>query len=258
MIGPLTERWRGSTDFRLLQLILEGLDIRPILQNRMAAGANLVRVLGMKGNNTGWELSPYDPRWWSAFHALLRITREVGIFMEFTVWADTRKLGVPAHDLLQLWHNVIQTLKEQDARHVVVERANEVGHPTQWNPLPQPERPDWFASNGSGLTDRQPPFPWWSYATYHARREPGYPNPKPAANWSPYVFRDQYPLPCPLVCEEGPKPEQYNFDPQYAALMGLHARAGWGGTFHHSAWNEGRAFTEREFACAKAFYDMLR
>jgi hypothetical protein len=139
---------------------------------------------------------------------------------------------------------------------VLWEEINENGHSTQDVNVGRFSKPEGIlSSHGSGLSDVQPPSPFWDYATYHARRSP-YPDPRSFTNYSGYVFRDgdPYPLPCPFIPEESLKPQSYGFDTHYAYLMGKSASMVAGGTFHHDAWNEPRIFTDQEFDCAESFY----
>jgi len=238
--------------------VLAGVDIRPLLADRKAAGANLVRSLAMKANNTGWELRPGGDQYWDAVRDTLALTAEARLYVEWTVFADTRALMPNAADQQAFYREMQIQLRGQD--HVFLELINEAGHATQQcNPSAFAKPEGLISSHGSGLTDVPPPSPFWDYATYHARRNP-YPSPKSFTNWNAYVFRDgdPFPLPCPFICEEGLKPEQYAFNPVYARLMGQGAQVSGGGTFHHSAWNEARLWTAQERACAEAFYQGLR
>jgi len=250
--------WRGSPDFRLPEQIAAGVDIMPLLADRKACGANLVRILAMKANNTGWAFNPRQPQHTAILQRTCEALDTARLYGELTIFADTKLLGIAQPEQQEIYERMQDLCRSNP--HIFLELVNEAGHPTQQvNPAAFAPPAGIIASHGSGLSDAQPPQPFWNYATYHARRTPDYPSPKPFTNWDGYAFRDgdPFPLPCPFVCEEGVKPESYDFDLRYARLMGQHARITGGGTFHHNAWNAARLFTADERRCAVAFYQGL-
>lgn len=248
--------WRGSTDFRLLEQVSVGRDILPILQDRKAAGANLVRILAMKANNTGWAFDPRRPDYADVVRRTFDALAIARLYGELTVLADTKLLRMAQSEQQDVYDTVCHIVRDGGyAGTMFVELVNEAGHETQQvNPDAFAPPTGIIASHGSGLSDVEPPQPFWGYATYHARRQPPYPSAKTAINWDASVFNERFPMPCPFICEEGLKPAQYGYDPTYAFLMGQHARINGGGTFHHDAWNEARVWTDQERACAQAFY----
>src|SRR5205085_8038596 len=50
--------WRGCADFRLPHRFMTGENIQPILDDRRAIGANILRWFATKANNVGWERIP--------------------------------------------------------------------------------------------------------------------------------------------------------------------------------------------------------
>lgn len=250
--------WRGLTSFRLLELVLGGADITERLHQAVDLGANLVRVLSMKTNNTGWSLDPYQTDYWGAVEALFRQTRAAGLYTEFTVFADTRAVMSEQGAQLDHWAHVCARAS-MDSAGVLLELLNEQHHPTQsLDPmvfsLPSTLT---LCSHGSGLTDSDVVRPLWHYATYHARRMQHGADARGFTNYSPYAFQEGWPKPCPFVADEGEKPPTYGFSPEYARLMGLSARCGAGGTFHWGGGVGSDLLPEAEAACARAFYSEL-
>ena len=255
---------RGSSDFRLAELILSGREAqaRAVVEDRKSCGANLLRILSMKASNTraAWSLDPRHPGHRDLRRRTFDLLGDLGLLGQWCVLADTRAwMPDPAEQVDYFLSNC------EDARpypHIWLECLNEANHPTQQVPDPTIfQKPEGIlSSHGSRLTDEQPQTPFWDFATYSARRDPAPPSPKPATNYCALVFRDgdPWPLPCPFVPQEGVKPAQYGYDPRYARLMGQCARIGAGATFHHDAWDEGRLFTGEERACAVAFYEALQ
>jgi len=236
--------------------VLAGVDIRPILQDRRDAGANLVRMLAQKADNTGYSLSSHTPGYWNAVIRTCELVGEAGLYGEWTVFADTKKMMPNPVEQQDFYAQTVETIRKFP--HMVLELVNEDKHATQSINAQAFRRPDGLlSSHGSGLTDAQPVKPLWDYATYHARRTPAPPNAKPFNNLSGYEFHPEWPHPVPYVCEESVKPEDYGYNAAYARQMGLAARLGPGATFHGSWWLEERLFNDDERSCARAFFRAL-
>jgi hypothetical protein len=245
---------RGATEFRLTEVLLTGGDIQPILQDRRDAGCNWLRILGLKKNNTGWSLSHRTPGYWQAVRDTFAQTAAAGFAVEWVVFADTLAMMPDPGEQQDHYAQTCEVARAYP--HVLLELVNEAGHATQKIDPQRFSRPSGvLASHGSGLSDVQPVKPLWDYATYHARRSGSI--GKMLSNYSPYVFQDTFPTPCPYVPEESIKPQQYGHDTRVAECMGEHARCGAGGTFHGDWWNEPRLFTDGERACAISFYAAL-
>ena len=246
--------WKGSTDFRLPERVLAGVDITAILKDRKDAGANLVRMLAMKANNTGYELNPHSPGYWDAVIETVNRVGQAGLYAEWTVFADTKRMMPDPIEQQDFYRQTIETMRQYPW--MLVELVNEDKHATQAINAQAFRKPDGvLSSHGSGLSDVQPVKPLWDYGTYHGRRSGGL--AKVASNYSCYVFQDTFPTPCPYVPEETLKPEQYGYDAGVARLMGQSACCAAGGTFHHSAWLDERLFNDGERACARAFFAAL-
>lgn len=246
--------WRGCTDFRLPERVAAGVDIRSVLEDRLDVGATLVRMLSMKANNTGWEYDPRRSDHRDVARKLFDMLGNLGMYGEWGVFADTKHWMPDPSEQQDYYGRQQEIVREYP--HIFLELVNEDGHPTQDLDSSRFARPAGIlASHGSGLTDVQPVAPLWDYATYHARRSPPPPGAKPFNNLNPYEFHPEWPHPVPYVCEESVKPEDYGFNPEYAAQMGRAAQLGPGATFHHNAWNEARVFTPEERVCAEAFFN---
>lgn len=251
--------WKGATDFRLLQRFLAREDIIPLLLQRKAAGANLVRVVAMKANNTGWELNPHSvENYWQRLHDFWTLIENEGLYVEHTVFCDTRALMPDQTPQQVFWQSTVERAAEHP--NVLLELINEAGHSTQsCNPAaffrPATGTP---ASHGSGGTDESPVKPLWDFATYHARRESP-PDARGFTNYNVYGFESSvdggiagWPKPCPFIPDEGMKPQNYEYDPAAAAMMGKHCALHAGGTFHTDINSD--YWDERVEACARAFY----
>jgi hypothetical protein len=245
---------RGSTDFRLTERILRGVDIAPLLQDRRDAGANWLRLLSMKANNTGWTLDPKEHGYFDAVRKTFEILAQFQFIGEWCVFADTKALMPSAAQQREHYERTCGLVREYP--HIVLELLNEDKHSTQAINAQGFKQPEGIvSSHGSGLSDVQPVKPFWNYATYHSRRSGGV--AKITSNYNPYVFQNAYPTVVPFVPEETITPAVYGHDPRIARQFGLNAKCGTGGTFHHNAWNEARPFTDVERLCARAFYEAL-
>jgi hypothetical protein len=250
--GAARWRWKGATDFRLAQRVYHGEDIRPLMAQRKAAGANLLRVAAMKANNTGWAFDPRDDpgRYWSAVETCWAMAREHQLYLEWSVFLDTALLGMGEPWQLDFWAKTVERAQQYD--HILLELMNEDGHPTQdVDPLAFPRPSGVLASRGSGLTDADVVRPTWDFATYHSRRDPP-PDTRGFTNYDPYEFQAVYPKACPFIPDEGMKPHHYGYDPTVAALMGAHAGMADGGCFHTDINSD--PWTPEIAACARAFY----
>jgi hypothetical protein len=251
LIGDKEWKWKGTTDFRLLQRFLAGEDISVILEERKAAGANLVRVLPMKTNNTGWEL---DPRSYQAIDlaAFFEVVRLHHMYVHLTVFADTRFVMQDRDEQKRFWAMCVAQAGAVD--HVFLDLLNEENHPTQRIQKTDFERPTngVLTSHGSGLTDTHPVEPFWDFTTFHARRSPF--DARCFTSYDPFEFEAEWPKRCPMIGEESVKPENYGYDVRWAEMMGRHAGIGAGGTFHWGGGVSSNQWTDQERACAEAFF----
>lgn len=234
--------WKGATDFLLLKLELDGQDIGPILDQRQAAGANLVRVFSMCWNIARFNPATYGEQYWNAVDNLLTKLAARGMYAEITVFADAQ-LVMPGLAAQQAhW----QRFKQFAERHPFLELVNENSHAGNGiNTDAFPFLDGILCSHGSGQTDEHPIEPFWNYVTYHPRRD----GIKAATNYDSQEFEsadhDRSWIP-----DEGAK----TTDVRLATFMGMHARISGGGTFHSQAGVTSQLWNDAELAAATAFY----
>ena len=240
--------WRGATDMLLPARLEVGEDIRPLLEQRANAGANIVRSLAM-----GYPFWPSGaPVREETARAFFTLAAEYALYVEWVVFAGTRDNMPELAKQQAFWLQNIRMVR--DYSNVLVELLNEAGHGSQRiDPAQFGDPIGVLASHGSGLTDAPPVTPLWDFATYHPRRDRP-PDARGFTNYDAYEFQAEWPKPCPFIPDEGIKPHEYGFDTRWAYQMGLHAAACAGGTFHSDAGVRSLLWTPQEVRCAEAFY----
>lgn len=242
----------GSTDFRLPERVMNGSDIKPIIDDRMSCGCNWFRILTMKKNNTGYELNPHDSRHSDAMKKMLDIIGNKGAYCQYCIFADTKDMMKNPSEQ-QNYYSKQRELLQPYKSFTLPEFCNEASHSTQdISPNSFAKWSEFLMSHGSETADKFPVRPLWNWAGYSARRSGVI--GKVISNYSQLTAFEQWPPVC-LVPQETIKPEGYAFNPVVAKTLGKYARAGTGGVFHHNAWRESRLFNSSERACAIAFYE---
>lgn len=247
--GPF--KVKGISALRLLHMLWNGEDVRSVLRQYKSAGANWVRTLAMKANNTGWELNPNNVDA-GLLRTLYQLAGEEGFRVQTTVLADTRVLMPHADQQAAYWQFHCDIASEFN--NAAVDLLNEEHHSTQFIPdIEAFQRPsNVLASHGSGLTDSPSVKPYWDFAPYHVRRSPM--DARCFTNFDAFEFEAEWPQSCVRLPEESVKPEDYHYDANFAYQMGKHAGLNAGGTFHWSGGVEGRELRPEEYSCAQGFY----
>jgi hypothetical protein len=250
----------GVTAFRLPQLLISGEDIRPHLQLFKAAGFNLLRVFGMKYNNTGWELDPHKhsdyfssdlPRFFELLH-------ELDLGCEWNCLVDTRQLmpnGAEQQDFFARTCDAFRSYAAANPSHRLMSLGNEVtnGSWQSLNLAAFAAPAGLHACHGSSQTDEHPVEPYWTYGTYGARRKAHENDARFISTYCPFAFEEELVRPCPIFAVEGLKPEGYGYDAKIAFCMGAAARAGVGGVFHSAEGINGQLLPREVERCARAF-----
>ena len=160
--------WKGCTDFKLFHRFLtEGPEsIRPVLEQRAAFGYNVVRVLGMCEWMFRFHPQDFGGRYYTGLIEFLSLCAEYGLYVELTVFADT-KLIMDAAQQLGLWQrlgtilpavtNVFVELVNENSEH-----ENGVCDVNAFAPMP-----DVLCAHGSNGSEAFPVRPAWDYETLH-------------------------------------------------------------------------------------------
>lgn len=245
--------WKGASAFRWLEQYIAGRDLTGAVNQLKNAGGNNVRVLAMKFNNTGWQLNPHAvPDYWGHVHRFVREMAANGLYVEFTVFADTRYvMNVPSTQQ-QFWEQAVQMADKND--NVILELLNEAGHGTQAIDPQAFRRPPAhiLASHGSGLSDAHPVTPYWSHSTWHS---PRHSDSRGFSQCYVYAWEEDWPVDIPRVNNEPQKPETHGFDRRFSYNMGRSCGLACGGTFHSSSGVNGLGWNGPEHDCAVSFYE---
>lgn len=91
--------WRFATEFLLLNDILDGKDVAPVLDELTLLGANGVRVIGMATNipriergQRAFEPRNYGDQYFAGLSTLATMLRDRGLYLEFTALADAQEV----------------------------------------------------------------------------------------------------------------------------------------------------------------------
>jgi hypothetical protein len=254
-------QWRGFTDFLLFYRYLTGVNIQPFLDERIALGANVLRVLSM----VAWDecvprFYPQDwPSYYEAVRDFVQLLADRGMRCEFTVFADAQIVMPDEQQRRDHLTRVLEAL--QGIWNVVVEIANEPFKNLPGGDQEAIELAEQAQGHGlliaSGEYSSWPPAPGADYGTTHCDRTEDWPrrckdlkDRCDESDQMPWIGDE------PMGAAEQDEPGRRDANPDnhawYAAGAGMFAP---GGTFHcddgiHSNTPIGPQQTE----CAKAFF----
>lgn len=239
--------WRMVTDFAILQRFLNGDGLDEIYAQRQAAGANGLRILGMKSGSL-FELDPTRADYFDGVDRLFQELGARGFHAEFVVFADAQLCMPDVTKQKRHFGTVCEIAKRH--RHIVLELVNEF----EKNGV-APEnfsRPaDLVCSHGSGLSDAMPALPAWTHLTYHPARDDEWPRKFKSA----LELQDSSGVGCvenePIRCDAGDgTPVEDWFDAGACAQLLTP-----GATFHSDKGRFSTLWTDDENVRAKAFFD---
>lgn len=165
----------GTTDFMLYKYFLEGVDIEPILRQRRENGVMCVRVIGM----VSWfDYTPqkYGNAYYDRIPAFLDLCAKHGLYVYWTVFADTRVVMPDLHQQVNHFAKVVAQLKTR--RNAFGELVNEpyTGTNATANPMAFP-RPQGIAFSSGSYNDKFggkiTPAPHWDFHDFHVPRKEG-------------------------------------------------------------------------------------
>jgi len=165
---------QGTTDFMLFKWFLEGHDITFLLRQRKENGCNAVRVIGM----VSWF--DYTPQkygvqaYLDAMPAFLDSCAFEGLYVYWTVFADTRVVMPNAGEQINFFNEVVAQLKTRN--NTIGELVNEpyTGTNATANPLAF-TRPTGIAFSSGSYNDKYgsqlTPPPYWDFHDFHVPRK---------------------------------------------------------------------------------------
>lgn len=260
--GGATWPWRGCSDFRLFQRYLDGdATVGAVIANRVASGANLLRVFGMYSGGIGTFLPASYPTYFTALPAFATLLNGSGLFLEFTAFADAQVVMPTQAAQNTHWEKVIAALAGNG--NVFLELANE--YPNNGvNPAPFGRPHGILSSAGSSTGDMPPFYPPWDYGTFHPDRNSEWPRKAKSIQ----DVRDGYPgwpgIQRAMVADEpmgagdsdipGSRSTNAQDFFEFAATAQM---MGAGATFHSTNGVASTVFSATQQACANAFFQAM-
>jgi hypothetical protein len=254
-------RWfgKGCSDFLLYKRFLDGEDTHPVLHERAALGANILRVFGMCENITRFHPQDYGSRYYDQVRAFHELLASYGLYTYFTVFADTRLVMADAGQQREHYQRMMALLD-------ILEVGNELNQHDN-NIAFEPDRPTGIlACRGSygGQPAANPPMMTtdWDFGDFHARRD--YPKAivdMPVIQLQMGDTTDGLAHPIPIWHGEpqgfGPAAKRWQ-DPARARQLAGTARGTACGIFFHSDCGiQSTLFDDVTKRCAEAFFAEL-
>jgi hypothetical protein len=262
-------QWRGFTDFLLLYRYLTRVDIGPFVDERIALGANVLRVLSM----VAWDdLTPrFYPQDWPDYYEQVRdfvqLLGDRGMRVELVVFADCRDEPAVMPDASDRKTHLSRVLEAiAGCWNVCVEIANEPfknlpGGSAEAIELGLAAKEVTEQIVATGEYDSWPPAPTADYGTTHCDRSEDWPRKchdlmERCDHSGKTPFIGDEPMGAAEVSEPGRRDANPDNHAWYAAGCQMF---GPGATFHcddgiHSVTPIG----PNQAACAKAFFEALQ
>lgn len=248
-------RWKSCTDFLLYKRYLDGEAIGPILADRAAAGATMVRVLGMCRNIADFQPAAYAS-YFTSLPTFADALAAAGFDLEFTVFADAQLIDTANSFGEQTEH--LQAVRNAllGKANVVIELVNEAWQNGVEPSLHTPVS-GILASSGSGF-DGGPNLPPWDWGTIHPPRDAEwFRKAKDAFEYAEILNRPVIPDE-PMGANEVAIPGRRDTDPDhfywFAAISMI---LGAGATFHSEDGIFSRVWGPVQATCASAFYSAI-
>ena len=253
-------QYRGFSDFLLYQKFLTGSDLGPILEERAALGANVVRVLGMVTSFSHFHPQEHA-NYYNQLPAFAARLGEYGLRVEFVVFADAQIIMPVRSD--QERHIDLVVEKLASSWNVLVEVCNE-----PFKNIPGGEQTAFELGQrvrgrglliASGAYADSPASRTLDYGTTHTARDEEWPRRAKDildlrdATKVPWVADE--PIGANEVDRPGSRassPDEFAWYGAAAALMGT------GATFHSDSGVRSAPLDPTESACARAFFFAIR
>lgn len=259
-------QWRGATDFSLYLKFLQntpGLDA--VRDQRAAAGATIVRVLGMVNSFTHlWPQEHGD--FYTRLPAFAKWLEEAGLYLEFSVFADAQIImpNVSA----QRSHFDFVCGAVAPCPNVLIELGNEYGDwrngdygKNGFNPADFAKPQGVLSCRGSAVGDVPPILNPWDYSTFHETRnfpgwvkdgntieiQNGYNEYQGLGYQHPIVHDEPIKMGSGFVTDR-------NLIGQFAGIVGASCA---GATFHSAQGVTSDLWDAETAACAETFYRAL-
>lgn len=254
--------YKGFTDFLLYQKYLAGDNLDAILHERIAVGANTLRVLGMVTS-----FSHFHPQEHGDYYDRLKpfadYVGSFGLRVEFVVFADAQIIMPQFADETAHIDRVVAAL--HDVSNVFIEVCNEPfknipgGADTATVLARHIQGRGLLVASGNydfpAPGDPTPPSA--DYITFHPERKPEWPRTSKDA----FDFREVYHKPVisdePMGCAEIASESRSNVPADFAYFAATAALEGAGSTFHAEDGIYSRLLGPIQRECAVAFFSAM-
>jgi hypothetical protein len=255
--------WAMTDGFRDYDRFLLGEDIRPLLEESRALGANGRRVFGMA--DSFMHLYPFEHHdYYGRLPEFLALNGEYGQYVQFCVFADTQIILPHLTDQAAHYLAVCDAL--QPCPNALIQLVNENSAHRNGIDLRRFDQPHGLlASIGSNGTGEDPPLPAWDYSDLGSERRGDFALSTTTVYFATHGYAGEkgargYPgTQRPTVVSESPgfaefpEPGRRTNDPAIAYFMGLGCRWGAGGTAHSSAGIQSDLLPPTTKACVRHF-----
>lgn len=158
-----------ATDFRLYKDYLEGRTLTPVLDQRVACGFNMVRVLGTCDFMFHLYPQDYGDAYYDKLYPFSDLLASKGLYLQFCAFADATRVMPQLSAQLHHWGRVCDRM---DTKNVLLELVNENDQPINAIDVSQFMRPFGLCSHGSNGSQAWPPTPHWDWAAFHTNGAP--------------------------------------------------------------------------------------
>lgn len=171
-------RWTGiqCSEFSLPKRYMEGEEIRPLLDERVGLGFNMMRlwllnqsVVSGAGYPAGIHPNQYSD-FYEKVHKLTELLGSYGVVAEYTAFTSCDPLMPEKREQQKYWVSLQDAVR--GLPNVLLELVNEYDWGQGQN---SPDKSLWsmrpqgiLASSGSSTADAPPPQPVWDYVLYHS------------------------------------------------------------------------------------------
>ena len=245
----------GADSYALYQQYLDGVDIKPVLDQLVSLGFNYLRVFGSYNGSLGHFVpTEYGDQYFLKQIAFAKVLAQKEFYYEFVAFADATTWIPDVNAQLAHWNNEVAAVAP--ITNVILEAGNELNQPinrlnsVQQLPMPQLTNSS-HGSNGSGEWGV---IPFWHYVTLHVNSESEW-----QRKYGHNCFEIGWLVPVtpnwrgPCIGEESPRPDQDGNLTHFHDAARACALLAAGCVFHSNSGKASQVLTGIDLQAATAF-----